>query len=361
MFKNIFNRKSNVLRESNTIIPISENTGDIGDTEILEFMLEQEIYFGNAVLENTRYMYLGEKEDCIEIITESVQDFFDKMAEFFKKLLNKIKEFFGKLFLLIQSLLGKTDKIIKDNRHNLLKKDGSFVVDNYDYTVNGASVKTDVLDNLIAEYNKEYNQIHKMNIREIVERREQAMDTLPKLRGQILGNNERIESSQLREEANKFFRNGEDSPKQITVDKQYIAKICDEYSKLDNTYTECVKEKRKLEVQLDSLKRYFESGSRQVKYINGEQKTNVNQLELKDSGIRKTGESMNTTATSASLKAINAYFDYRFAESKELSNIILTVLDSKCKALRDEIKHYDDCIRKWLYLKPDTNDGKVDK
>ena len=357
MLNNIFTKKVSNISPV-TLTPVSESINDFNDTELLDFIVLQEMAVTETLVENRRYMYMGEKEGCVEIVRESVGDFFDKMIEFFKNLLKKIKEFFGKLFLLIQTLMGRTKTLIENNKEVLLKKNASFVLDNYKYTIPSSSPNLKYLENLVSNYDKEYDKITKMKVQEIVERRQEAMDNLPKLRGEILGNNERIDDGELRTEANKFYRDGDDDTQTITVDRAYISKICSEYPNLDKTYTDCVKEKRKLEVQLESLKKYFETGARQVKYSDGDKKTTVKQIELKDNGVSRTGEAHNSSASTGTLKVLNAYFDYRFAESKELSNIVLTVIDAKVRALKDQLKHYDDCIRKWIYAEPESNKGK---
>lgn len=359
MLNNIFTKKANVSKPI-TFTPVAESIDSFSETDLLEFMLVQEMAISETMINHSRYTYIGEKDDCLEIVRESVSDFFDKMVEFFRNLLKKIKEFFGKLFLLIQSLMGKTKNLIENNKAAILKKHASFVVEDYKYTIPSSSPNLKYLENLVSTYNREYDKISKMKMDEIKERREEAMETLPKLRGEILGTNTRIEDGELRSEADKFFRDGDDEAQSITVDNVYISKICDEYSNLDKTYTECVKQKRMLEVQLEGLKKYFETGSRQVKYVNGEARANINKVELKDAGVVRTGDSYSPTATGGTLKTINAYFDYRFAESKELSNIVLTVVDAKCRALKDQVKHYDYCIRKWIYAEPESNKGKDD-
>lgn len=359
MLNNIFTKKANVSKPI-SFTPVAESIDDFNDTDLLDFIAIQEMTITETLIENTRYIYMGEKEDCLEIVRESVGDFFDKVAEFFKNLLKKIKEFFGKLFLLIQTLMGRTKTLIENNKDVILKKKASFIVDNYHYTIKDSSPNLKYLENLVSTYNKEHDKITKMKADEIKERREEAMEILPKLRGEILGTNTRIEDGELREEADKFYRDNDEETQSITVDNAYITKICNEYSDLDKTYTDCVKEKRKLELQLEGLKKYFEVGSRQVKYVDGEKRTNVSQIQLKDAGVIRTGDFHQANASTGTLKALNAYFDYRFAESKELSNIVLTVIDAKVRALRDQVKHYDDCIRKWIYAEPESNKGKDD-
>lgn len=359
MLNNIFTKKAS-MSSPISFTPIAESFEGVSETELLDFMFLEEMALNTAKIEHMRYSYMGEKEGCLDIVQESVGDFFDRMAEFFKNLLKKVKEFFGKLFLLIQSLMGRTKQLIESNKDNLLKKHASFTVDNYTYTIKPSSPSLKYLENLVSTYNKEYDKITKMKADEIKERREEVMETLPKLRGEILGTNTRIDDGELRQEAEKFYRNDDDDSYTITVDNAYIAKICSEYSDLDKTYSDCVKEKRKLEVQLEGLKKYFESGARQVKYVDGDKRTNVSQIELKDAGVIRTGEASQLGASTGTLKAVNSYFDYRFAESKELSNIVLTVIDCKTRALKDQVKHYDDCIRKWIYAEPDSNKGKGD-
>lgn len=357
MLNNIFTNKVSKTSPI-TFTPVSESIDDFNDNQLLDFMVLQEMAVTETLIENRRYMYIGEKEGSVEIVQESVGDFFNKMIEFFSNLLKKIKEFFGKLFLLIQTLMGRTKNLIQNNKEVLLKKNASFVLENYKYTIPSTSPNLKYLESLVSDYNKEYDKISKMKIQEIVERRQEAMDNLPKLRGEVLGNKERIDDGELRTEANKFYRDGDEDTQTITVDRAYISKICSEYTNLDKTYSDCVKEKRKLEVQLESLKKYFETGARQVKFSDGERKTTTKQIELKDNGVSKTGEGHNTHASAGTLKIMNAYFDYRFAESKELSNIVLTVIDAKVRALKDQLKHYDDCIRKWIYAEPESSKGK---
>lgn len=358
MLNNIFTRK---VANTKTISfkPLTENADVFNETELLDFMVIQEMTMSTAVIEHTRYTYLGEREDCMEIVRESAGDFFDKVAEFFKNLLKKIKEWFGKLFLLIQSLLGKTKTLIENHKEALLKKQASFTIEGYTYSTNSSPNLT-ALENLVSTYNKEFSTISKMQLGEIKEKRSDFMDSLPKLRGEILGSKTRIDDGELKEEADKFYRDGDSDTNTITVDNGFIAKICSEYSTLDKIYGDCVKEKRKLEVQLEGLKKYFETGARQVRYVDGDKRIEVNQVKLKDSGVMKQGDGHSIGTSSGTLRVLNAYFDFKYAESKELSNIVLTVVDARARALKDQLKMYDACIRRWINVKPDNIKGKED-
>lgn len=359
MIKNMFRANSHV--DSVSITTTSGLFESCSETDLIDFMCVYECIMTEASINNKRYIHMGEREGSYEIVQESVRDFTDKIVEFFKQFLIKIKEWFGKIFLIIQSLLGQTRDIIKNNKSALLSKQASFDISGYKYTIDSKIPDLSPLTKLISEYNKDVADIPKMKMHDIIDKRREFMDSVPKLRGTIIGTNDIIDDGELRTTIDKHLRDGDDSPITITVDNTFIQKIVSSYAELEKTLGECVKQKRILELQLEGLKRYFESGARSVVYSDGEKKVVRNRLELKDTGVSKDSIDDDVYASGSSLKIMNAYFDYRFIQSKEISNIVTTAIESKARALKDELKMYDKCIRKWILVPKDTNKGKDDK
>lgn len=361
MLKNIFSKRLATTTDFSvaTQESLMEN---FSDTELSDFMLLEEATMNQAVIENVRHMYLGEREDCVEIIQESASDFLNNMVEFFKRLLAKIKEWFGKIFLLIQTLIGNTGKILEQNKDTFLKKNARFDMLGFEYSIKDGVPKMEPLDKMISEYNKEISKIKDISMKDINERRDDFKGSIHKLRGEILTTNGSIEGGELRETADAFFRKGETDSSTITIDNAYIQKIASEYSGIKKTYTDCVKEKRQLEVQLESLKKFFENGARQVKYdSNGEKVIKTSGIERKDTHVARTGDETNHIATTSTLKLLNSYYNFRYEQSKEMSSIILTILESKVRALKEQLKFYDTCVRKWITVPNNSQQGGVNK
>ena len=362
MFSNIFSKK---VAESATIdfrVNTSESVNEsFNDTGLFEFLMVQESIMTQAVLENTRYTYMGEKEDCVEIVQESASDLLDKMVDFFKRLLAKVKEWFGKIFLLIQTLIGNTGKMLEQNKAAFLKKNASFDMQGYEYSIKDTTPNMEPIEKLVAEYNKEINNIKQLKGDEIGQRRTDFKGQLHKFRGQILTSNESIEDGEFREACDAFFRKGDNETKTITVGRAYIERISSDYNNIKKTYDESVKQKRQLEVQLESLKKFFENGARQVKYdSNGEKVITTSQIERKDTHVTRSGEGTQHVATTSTLKLLNTYFNYRYEQSKELSSMVITVLESKVRALKEQLKFYDTCVRKWITVPNNSFNGIID-
>ena len=360
MLNNIFSKR--VASTPDFVVSTQESLMEsFSDTELSDFLLLEEATMTQAVIENARYMYLGEREDAIEIVQESASDFLNSAVEFFKRLIAKVKEWFGKIFLLIQTLIGNTGKILEQNKDTFLKKKARFDILGFEYNIKDGAPNMGPVDNLIAEYNREISKIKDVTSQDISERRESFKGSIHKLRGEILTSGESIDGGNLREEADAFFRKGDTDSSTITVDNAYIQRIANEYSGIKKHYDESVKQKRQLEVQLESLKRFFENGARQLKYdSSGEKVITTSAIQRKDSRVSRTGEETQSVATTSTLKHLNTYFNFRYEQSKEMSSIILTVLESKVRALKEQLKFYDVCIRKWITVPNNSVNSTVE-
>lgn len=360
MFKNIFSRRAEEIVDFS--VATQENLMEsFCDTELSEFMLMQESIMTNAVIENCRYAYIGEREDSMDIVQESTGDFLDKIVDFFKRLLSKIKEWFGKIFLLIQTLIGNTGKMLEQNKGAFLKKQASFDIEGYEYSIKDGVPKMEPVDKIISEYNREISKVKEITSQEINERRDAFKGSIHKLRGEILTSGESIEGGELRERSDQFFRKGNDTTSTITVDNAYIQMIASNYSTTKKNYNESVKQKRQLEVQLESLKKFFENGARQVKYDSqGDKVITTSTIERKGSQVTRTGDGTSQLATTKTLNHLNTYFNFKYEEAKEVSSIVITVLESKVRALKEQLKFYDVCVRKWITVAPGTSAGKVE-
>lgn len=360
MFKNIFSRRAEEIVDF--AVTTQENLMEsFSDTELYEFISLQEAVMTNAVIENCRYAYIGEREDSMEIVQESTTDFLDKIVDFFKRLLSKIKEWFGKIFLLIQTLIGNTGKILEQNKGAFLKKKATFDIDGYEYSIKDSAPNMEPVDRIIAEYNREISKVKDITTPEINERRESFKGSIHKLRGEILTSGESIDGGELKERSDAFFRKGNDTTSTITVDNAYIQRIASDYSGIKKSYNESVKQKRQLEVQLESLKKFFENGARQVKYDSqGDKVITTSNIERKGSQVSRTGEETSQLATTKTLSHLNTYFNFKYEEAKEVSNIVILVLESKVRALKEQLKFYDVCVRKWITVAPGTSAGKLE-
>ena len=348
MLKNIFSKRISNTHDF-TVATQESLMESFSDTELSDFLLLSEATMTQAVIENARYMYLGDKEDAIEIVQESASDFLNNVVTFFKRLIAKDKEWFGKIFLLIQTLIGNTGKMLEQNKDAFIKKNARFDILGFEYTIKDNAPKMEPVDKLISEYNKDISRIKDITAQEINEQRETFKGGIGKLRGEILTSGGNIDGGELKETADAFFRKGEKDSSTITVDSHYIQKISSEYSGIKKSYEDSVKQKRQLEVQLESLKKFFENGARQVKYdSSGEKVITTSGIQRKDSQVSRTGEEKELVASTSTLKHLNTYFNFRYEQSKEMSSIILTVLESKVRALKEQLKLYDTCVRKWV-------------
>lgn len=348
MFKNIFSKRADSTIDF--VVATQESLMEsFSDTELSDFLLLEEAVMSQVVIENARYVYLGEREDAVEIIQESASDFLHSAAEFFKRLIAKVKEWFGKIFLLIQTLIGNTGKILEQNKDAFLKKKARFDILGFEYSIKDGAPKMEPVDKLISEYNRDISKIKEITPQEISEQRYAFKGSIHKLRGEILTSGESIDGGYLRETADAFFRKGDSDSSTITVDNAYIQRIATDYSGIKKNYEESLKQKRQLEVQLESLKKFFENGARQVKYDSqGEKVITTSNIERKGSHVTRTGDETQHVATTSTLKHLNMYFNFRYEQSKEMSSIVLTVLESKVRALREQLKFYDNCVRKWI-------------
>lgn len=357
MFDNMFKYKDDNYKDFRLIKEESSNY-DSDSISLSEFMVKEDANMMFALLENLRYNYIGAREENYELITESTGDFIDKCVQFFSNLIKKEQEWFGKIFLSIQTLIGNTEAILAEGGSTLLQKDVSFTLSGNNYTIIDEAPLLKPITDMVAEYNKDISEGVKFKMDEINQKREKHISHLPDLRGEVLTSKKRIEGEDFKQKCGAFFRNGENAKDIIEIDRKYLAKIIKEYSTLKKNYSACVKQKRDLELKLESLKKYFENAKKNIKYNgSGDLSIKASQISLNDRSVSaiKGGASVSQTAEGDAYRILSRYLDYRYIQSKDLSIITLTVLESKCQAMREQLKMYDTIVRKWVTAKNGTH------
>lgn len=343
--------------------PVLRLRGDTDEFDFSQTMLEQAItmedtYF-NIVREQMIATHLAMKEDSPEILQEGFKDFANSAVEFFKKLLAGFKEFMAKAFMYLQAYLGNFSKFIEKYKDQLSALDPNFSVDGYTYTFNSAIPNTEKLHNIITHYNNEISKVKTMTKSDVIKQREEYLssETLDRTRAVAIGSGIPVTREEFLSSAKKAYRNGEDTPDKIIVNRSRLLQALDDYEGLKKIKKECEKDRNNVIRLIDDMKAFFQR-SASVHYKDTTKVMQVQQVDIKDNSGLETRSKDLLDFNQNTLDVINVFFNFKFAESKEIGSIAITAVVEKIQALKEAIKMNEQIIRGSLsYTKKEDGDN----
>ena len=304
-------------------------------------------------LNHRQSMYIGMKENSVEILEESLKDFFKDAAEFFKKLAKKIIDFAKNAMKSFLSYFQDFDKFLKNNEDTLRSLNPNFTFKGFDYKFPDAPVLTKAYD-IAGSYNIEINRMDSMKYADVLKMKDQfAGDSYKnEIRASILGSNNNVNADNFNDQSKLLFRSNKDAAN-ITVNKSYVDMILREYSKLKTLLNETEAKKTKIVKMLNDFETFFLRKA-SVTYNNMEKQIQTNEIRTDDDKFQR-GEIKTSNYSEESLKVLNAYFDLKYAESRFISNCLIHVYLDKVNAIRDCMKQYRAVIRQCLNKKSEPN------
>lgn len=346
MFKNIFQNQV----QTNAKSIVYEATDFCFEHAILDIESVMEDFYFEANDNHMNAMYVGLKADNCDILEEGLKDFVDSSVEFFKRLIQKFKDFIKKVFMYLNAYIGDFNKFVTRYRKELLSKDPDFNIKGNDFTIPNNVPDMSVIDDLLSEYNSEIAHVGSMTKAEIIKQRNKIMsnDNMDSVRGKILGLSQKIQKDDFSEEAKKVFRNGEDSDKDININKEKVSDIVNNYNIFVKDYNNAKKQKDKMISLLENIKSFFQK-SASLQYVEGKKSISASNVRRNDSGtsLVKTGDNVEDF-NSDKLLIYNAYFNFKFAYAKEVSTLCLNVMTERVNVLKQQLKQSKEILRKTL-------------
>lgn len=338
-------------------------------TNFYEFFMLEEALLSEERLKMERSCYLGEITGDYEIVQESFESFCDSVVKFFKGMIENLKQWFGQLYSLIMISIGKGSEYFSQNKDIILRKKINITVSGNKFTYKEDIPKLKYVDDLIKEYNSEVSKIRSMKDHEIAKRREDFMNRLPAIRGELLGTKDKIPDGEFTSYCKKFFRDGEETSESIDVNQDIMRQMIERMPKAKKDLEECKKESKKILDQLHFLVKYFQD--MKVKWKDGAEKSaTLHELERKDDKISKVEDKSSSYDVSDTFhfKTVKEYLAFREAESKALESAYMTILHEKMNALKDEVDMHKKIMTKWTttpeqgpeVVKSDDDGGKKD-
>lgn len=343
--------KTKTPQSSNTTL--YENYDDVLLMEEgLNILIDIDREYYGVYKEHMVSMYYGLKESNAEILTEGFKDFIDNAVEFFKKMITKIKEFFKRSFTIISSYIGNFENFIKKNKDllNSIDPKEKFEVECYEgYTFKKEYPKMDKFKDTINKYNNEVDKLEKKTKGEITTERNTFMNenNLDKIRAEVIGESTPIPQEKYVEAVEKSYRVG--SKESRAIDRARLQKAIIGYEEMNRLLKTVQKERDDFLAIMDRVLRFFEK-TPDVYYGKGTSKViGISKLEDKD-GKYVSSKDHETSYSTDTMANINAYYNFKYAQSKALAEMVQTAFYGKVAAIKESLNTDKEIIRKSLHF-----------
>ena len=304
----LFSLDNILLNESSTINK-SINIDNIGyaDIELKNYSFVQEGYdfileIGRDYMNAEKAFYtevLGSYGDD-EIITESFDGFFNKIKDIIRKFIEWIKKIFKEFVVKINSLFS-SEKYIKKNQKllNKFESQDEFEFNGYEFTYiessnvpranaceifNSASnfnngITQSLTGNKGVNWNSYKTVVNNMNIEDdttstdrdnitttlnnnldtMTDELNDHDDLLDMFRALVINkSNDKIDSSDFPNELFMIFRNGEDTPSDITIDSTYVMEAYRRFDKYKDVVKAIEKNQKAIIKDYEALEKYLD-------------------------------------------------------------------------------------------------------
>lgn len=304
----LFSLDNILLNESSTINK-SINIDNIGyaDIELKNYSFVQEGYdfileIGRDYMNAEKVFYtevLGSYGDD-EIITESFDGFFNKIKDIIRKFIEWIKKIFKEFVVKINSLFS-SEKYIKKNQKllNKFESQDEFEFNGYEFTYIESSnvpqanaceifdsasnfnngITQSLTGNKGVNWNSYKTVVNNMNIEDdttstirdnitttlnnnldtMTDELNDHDDLLDKFRALVINkSNDKIDSSDFPNELFMIFRNGEDTPSDITIDSTYVMEAYRRFDKYKDVVKAIEKNQKAIIKDYEALEKYLD-------------------------------------------------------------------------------------------------------
>jgi hypothetical protein len=297
-------------------------------------------------LNNMHSKYSAMHENSLEIIQEGFGDFINSCVNFFKALIKKIGVFFDKVMMFVRAYIGDFDKFLTKYKSELIKKTPDFTIQGYDYTFKPGIPDMSIVEHIISGYNSELRELSTNTTKGyVVELRakyasDEFFDTV---RGKCMGKSAKVSSANFASDLKKEFRSGESDTKEVKVNATVLRGCIEDYPKLKTSLTDLTKTKGNITSLMTSLMSFFQEGTH-VYFKENDKVIGADQLKRNDYSV----DAVDRTTEKFSperLTIYNSFYDYKFKQARELSQIAIISITSKIDALKEALKMYRTIVR----------------
>ena len=298
------------------------------------------------------YVHTGFLMECgasDDIVMESVGDMFKTIADGFSKFIQKVKDFFKRILLYITSAYQDLDKVASQVKDTIKDKDINFMINGFKFTVVDKSGPNMMeFRNIVSAYNEDMSNLAKLKSstmnKEIMDWLEES--NLDKLRGQVLGTNDKIAEEDFLDEIRSYYRNGELSTVTVKVTKAMVQDIISHAKRLEELKKSSIKDRDTLIELLTKTESFF--GRTIYSYYKGtSRQVNVNKVNVDNNKFSTEDNVVNVNDDLT--KIITTYASYKSKQVNKIAGMVNLVACERVNALRDQIKQERSILRKCLF------------
>lgn len=288
-------------------------------------------------------------KDCT-ILTESFHNIIDKMIKWIKTFIEKIKKFFHKIMMKINSYFMNLSKFCTEYKEELSELKGiHFNIRGFIYTFHETPNTTE-LENIVYGYNNFINDIKNSkrdDIQKVIDK-ELMPDRINEMRGNILGTKEPIVEEDYLKEVKKYYRNGEETDIELTIDDSFLNQIISNVPKLEKQKKEAEVTKEKMLKLLYQVENFFE---KKVTIIYNEPKSVVvNKLSLdKDKSQANISSSEKISYSDEIYNNLEKLIKFKFEQTHQVCSIINTALSERLLAYKEALILYRKILQKSIF------------
>lgn len=304
--------------------------------------------------------YLMESGASNDIVMEGVTDVFKSIVNGIKKFIQAIKDFFKKILLYITSAYQDLDKVATEVEKVIKDKNINFKINGYKFTVVGKNAPNmDEFRRIVSEYNSDMDKVSELKKSEIKDVITEWLsdDNLNKLRAEVLGVSNSITEDDYNDEIRKYYRDGEDTTHEISVDNSYVRGIISNAKHLEDTKKSAIKDRDNLISLLSKTENFFDK-TLQTYYKGSQKKADVDKVNVDDDKFSTETRTVNTS--NSINEVITTYASYKSKQVNKIGSMINMVASERVNALKDQIKQERTILRKCLFGDTDNGNSKSD-
>ena len=348
----IFVNLDNILVQENTQSNDINISNINSDTDIENYSFVDESY--NFVLGYTKsyneavkefYKNIMESEDNQEIITESFEGFFAKAKEIIKKFLAFIKKIFAKFVTKLNSLF-KSEKYLEKNKNEFPKftSEDEFTFKGYKFTLDNDIPKSNALsawfDNDLAATDMTDNDSAINAIQSKYDALTNKLkDWYDEFRGQVIGVDYKISSSEFDIELKKVFRDDYESTIDITIDSTAVQEAYQQFHNYKDSVSKIEKIKKTMEDDYAKLEKALETSFKKEKEGDGYffkfDISRVSNSYAEKEINNFTDSSYKQPVTNEIYNKIDMYMKVKVTQVNQMSSIHSMAFSAKLQAVKD--------------------------
>lgn len=298
------------------------------------------------LIETAQVLYQYQKTGEPEILQEGLGDIIQRMIYEVVSMIQKIRSAIANLFMRLNSRAMSYEKIMKKYAPELRNADITpFSIEGYDFTVTDKSrPNITTVHGIYLKYNDlitRFSTLTSDKVREICEDITSERH-LSATRANLLGvTGIAIPQSTIKQEAFKFYRNGKSETLEMTINKEIVQDIVNNYENVINERKMTMNENKEINVLLNDMERFFKV------IVPKELKKTQDVSKLSYSGpMVDSNKQIDGTITN--IADFQSYVNAKYKQTVELAHAVTAVYTERIAAIDSKMKQDEHIVRQAL-------------